>query len=251
MTTQKSSHQCPYCSRQFLRKSTFNRHIISCEILSKTPKERYLEEINRDDIPSIRQIYCVILEIAERQLKIEKKMEMIDKWVENKKKKLSVIDWLNDNLTPSSTYLEWLENITITRRHLELIFQHNHINGKIYILQEFLPLSEENRLPIKSFDQKQNALFIYNQKWQLMTPDLFDRLLNTLQKKLMDEFVRYQNDNMHRMSDENFTIEYIQLVQKVMGSKDTKEKVVSRIRRELYKHLKMNLRNIIQVEFTV
>ena len=96
-------------------------------------------------------------------------------------------------------------------------------------------------LPIKSFDQKENALFIYDKEWELMTPQLFDKLLNSLQKKIMDEFVNYQNENMDKMRDENFTIEYIQNVQKVMGSKDSKEKITSRIRRELYKHLKMNL----------
>ncbi len=249
MSTHKLCHKCPHCSRKFIRKSTADRHIITCEILSKTPKERHLEDINRDDIPSIKQIYCVLLEIADKQLKIEKKMKAMEKWVENKKKKLSVIDWLNNNLIPNYTYLEWLDKIVITRHHLELIFQYNHINGKIYILQEFLPLGQENIIPIKSFDQKQNALFIYNESWELMTPGFLDKLLNSLQRKIMDEFVKYQNENMHKMRDENFTMEYIQNVQKVMGG-DSKEKITSRLRRELYKHLKINLRNVIQVEFT-
>ena len=161
-----------------------------------------------------------------------------------------MISWLNDNLKPKFTFLEFLDKMYINRHHLELIFQHNHINGKIYILQEFLPLNEEDVLPIKSFDQKENALFIYDKGWELMTPQLFDKLLNSLQKKIMDEFVNYQNENMDKMRDENFTIEYIKNVQKVMGSKDSKEKITSRIRRELYKYLKMNLRNIVQVEFT-
>ena len=250
MSTYKPIHRCQYCSREFLRKSTYDRHVISCEILSKTPNERHLEDINRDDVPSVKQIYYVLLEIAERQLKIEKKLEIVDKWVENKKRKLSIISWLNDNLKPKFTFLEFLDKMCINRSHLELIFQHNHINGKIYILQEFLPLNKEDLIPIKSFDQKENALFIYNKEWQLMTPELFDKLLNSLQKKIMDEFVNYQNENMDKMRDENFTIEYIKNVQKVMGSKDSKEKITSRIRRELYKYLKMNLRNIVQVEFT-
>ena len=83
-----------------------------------------------------------------------------------------------------------------------------------------------------------------------MSPDTFDNLLRNLSKKIVDEFVKWQEENKHRLKEESFSIEFTENVQKAMGGPYSIEKQHSKIKTNLYKYLKMNLRNIIQYEFT-
>ena len=139
-----SQLRCPYCSREYKRKIFYDRHIIACKILCKSPKEHKLELQETNDTPSLRGIYDIILELGVKLEKIEKQQEKINKWVEQKKRKLSVINWLNDNFKPTLSFYQWQEVLIIKREHLEQIFRYNYITGLTYILQEYLPIDDEN-----------------------------------------------------------------------------------------------------------
>ena len=240
----KPSNQmrCPYCSREYKRKVFYDRHIIACKILSKTPKELKLEAQEQDDTPSIRGIYDIVLELGIRLSKIEKQQEKIDKWVETKKRKLCIISWLNDNFKPDTSYEEWIDCVKINREHLESIFRYNYIVGITYILQEYLPLGNETILPLKAFDQKEGSLFIYtNNQWKFMSPDTLDNLLRNLSKKIVDEFVKWQEENKHRLKEESFSIEFTENVQKAMGGSYSIEKQHSKIKFSIERRLSICL----------
>ena len=243
--------RCPYCSREYQRKIFYDRHIIACKILCKSPKEHKLELQETNDTPSLRGIYDIVLELGVKLEKIEKQQEKINKWVEQKKRKLSVISWLNDNFKSENSFEEWTDNIKIDRDALLKIFRFNYITGVTHILQDYLPLNDETILPIKAFDQKEGSLFIYTDKqWKFMASDTFDKFLGNISKKVVSEFVKYQEENKHMLKNEAFSIEFTENVQKAMGGSFTREKIHTKIKTNLYKYLKMNLRNIIHYEFT-
>ena len=69
----------------------------------------------------------------------------------------------------------------------------------------------------------------------------------------MGEFVKWQNENLNNLSskrDDAFDIEYANNIQKVIGAKYTKQQLYMKIRQSLYNYLKMNLKNIIEYEFS-
>jgi hypothetical protein len=53
-----------------------------------------------------------------------------------------------------------------------------------------------------------------------------------------------------KMNQDDFGITYATNVQKVLGGTLPREQLYSKVRRGIYKYLKMNLRNIIQYEFS-
>ena len=135
---------------------------------------------------------------------------------------------------------------------MELIFKYDFVNGFMYIFQELLPLEKEAELAIKAFDQKDGALFIYNDegKWSMMDSKQLEQFISYISRLIMTEFVKWQTENIDKMKDEEFSDMYTKNIQKVIGANYSMEQLNMKMKRELYKYLKMNLRNILQYEFS-
>lgn len=247
--------KCKYCGRDYKSKNYYNRHVLVCEILSKTDKERAQEEEEHADTPNLRKMYELLLEMTLKYSKMEKKLEELSKWTETKKSKIHVIDWLNINYKSATKFIDFSNNLKLNYSHLELIFNSNFVPGIISIFQQFIPLTTGNEaiLPIRAFDKKDNTLFIYtdDEVWKEMTGQQFEKMVGIISKEIIREFGKWQNENLERIKkDEKFAITYAKNTQKVMGSQYTYEQSYAKIKRGLYKYLKMNLRNIVQYEFS-
>ena len=107
-------------------------------------------------------------------------------------------------------------------------------------------------MPIKAFDQKENILFIYNDdnKWEILSHPMFANLMNILSKKILTELLKWQTENKSKMRQDDFSYTYARNVQKIMGGNLTQEQIHMRVKKELYNYLKMNLRNVVEYEFS-
>jgi hypothetical protein len=66
---------------------------------------------------------------------------------------------------------------------------------------------------------------------------------------MMDEFVKWQNENKAKMSaSDDFAVLYATNVKKIMGGNNTRDQLFSRIKRELFKHLRVDPPNIMEYE---
>lgn len=239
-------YSCKYCQRKYTRNGSYERHILTCELLNKTPKEIRLENEERDDTPTFRQLYEIILEMGVKYAKLEKKVEQLSKYI-GQKKKIQVLDWLKSNHTLKQSYSNWINTIQLTNDDLELIFAKDFIEGVNSIIFRYLPLSDINNIPIRSFEQKIDYLCIFeNNEWIHMSDSHFQLLLNTIIKQLMTLFNKWQDDNIHKLKNDK---SYLLNVQKLLGCNSSKEKINKKIHNALYKHLKMNLKNLIEYEF--
>jgi len=243
-------YNCKYCNRSYKLKPNYDKHYLFCDTLSKTTKEN-----NADYVPSLRDMFTLILELTAKNSQLEQKVEELSKWAESKKKKLNVLDWLNEKYTKNIKYTEWLAGINITRNHLEAVFKSDMVTGCYEILQNLLSvedISNEQTMPIKAFDQKENILFIYNDdnKWEILSQPMFANLMNILSKKILTEFLKWQTENKSKMRQDEFSYTYARNVQKIMGGNLTQEQIHMRVKKELYNYLKMNLRNVVEYEFS-
>jgi len=258
MSTSIIPYKCKYCNRTYKLKQNYDKHYLLCDTLNKTSIRNTTKENNDDYVPSLRDMFTIILELTAKNSQLEQKVEELSKWAESKKKKLNVIDWLNEKYTKNIKYTEWLAGINITRNHLEAVFKSDMATGCYEILQSLLSLhmtediSNEQTRPIKAFDQKENILFIYNDdnKWEILTLPMFANLMNILSKKIITEFLKWQTENKSKMRQDEFSYTYARNVQKIMGGNLTQEQIHMRVKRELYNYLKMNLRNVVEYEFS-
>ena len=159
-------HKCSFCGRGYQRKLYYSRHVAICELMCKSIKERQLENQERDDTPTVRVLYDVILEMATKMSAMEKKMNEMSKWVDLRKRKINIIDWLNQTHKDITlTVEEFINCIKVERCHLEYLFKEDYTGTIVKVIKDVLSLlsdtDNENKMPIKAFDIKPNTLFVY------------------------------------------------------------------------------------------
>ena len=149
--------ECCFCSKKFTRKTYYDRHILICELLSKSKKERNVEMEEHKDTPTVRKLYEIIMEMSIKYKKMEEKLEELSKYVDTKKKKINIIEWLNTTCKSSACapFELWMKKIKVERKHLESIFSHDYVYGALHILKDF------NNEHIRCYDQKDDTLFIF------------------------------------------------------------------------------------------
>jgi hypothetical protein len=64
MDTTSPNQCCPHCDKKYTRKSSYTRHVILCEVLHQTKREKKCAEEETTDIPTTRQLYNIIQELA-------------------------------------------------------------------------------------------------------------------------------------------------------------------------------------------
>ena len=100
------------------------------------------------------------------------------------------------------------------------------------------PLDTGRPLPIQAFDQKDNTLFVKNDDgWNTMSATELEGIVASISKQLMTKFVSWQEANKHRIYQDSYTEEYMDVLQKMIGNCKGESSLL-KIKRNLYKHLK-------------
>lgn len=230
-------HHCPHCQRSYQRKIFYDRHVAVCNMLCKSKKERVLDAEEQSDIPTMRDLYKVVMEMTLKYNTLEQKFKEMEKFVNAKKQKLDIVVWLNAKYLNTVDYMTWFNTITVKREHLEILFQTDYVNGVVKALLDAL-LREDDK-PVRAFSEKPNMFYIYmeqnkKKQWSIMDDECYLKLMYLLDKKFMVEFGKWTEENKDKLYLDDFTLIYAKNVRKIMA---TREHLYSRIKRELYKKL--------------
>jgi hypothetical protein len=248
--------KCVHCQRNYQRKIYFERHVITCEFLSKSKRETTLEFEELADTPSVRELYSIIMGLASKCKQLETKLDAISKWTNITKQKLNIIDWLNTNHTSANLqdYTAWFNAITIGPAHLEYLFETDYVEGVVAFLKERLPPNNNNDVrPLRAFTSKENVFYLYQQaekKWVHVDQETFNKLMYLLDKLFMGQFIAWQNANKHKITSDDFPAIYSANMKKIMGGNNTREQLYSRIKKELYMYIRSEPPNILEYEVT-
>lgn len=246
----QAKYSCPCCMRKYVVKTYFDRHVAACELVHKSKKERQQDIEALSDTPDQRKLYEMILALASKNRELEEKIASLEKWANIRKKRLHVKDWLDENYQNVVSFDCIIDEMRITKDHYELICEYDYIEGITMILKQLFPLENEADLPLKAFDQKDNVLFIKQEDgWETMNPSKLNNVIAVIAKKAMDHFVKWQEENRDKTDQERYQDLYMDKLQKILGSNFKRDQIFTRIRRNMYKYLKMNLKNVVQFEF--
>jgi hypothetical protein len=243
---------CLHCQRNYQRKIYFDRHVITCEFLSNSKKERALESEELADTPSVRELYSIILELAAKCKDLETKMAAMNKWAHITKQKLNITDWLNTTQPHALDYSEWFKTLNVVSDDLNGLFETDYVGGVVRLLKKQFTTEKEER-PVRAFTGKENTFYIYRsgQKWTICDNETFTKLMYLLDKEFMREFIVWQTANKNRMAtDDSFSEVYARNLKKVMGGNFTREQLYSRIKKEWYQHLRGDPPNIVEYDTT-
>ena len=95
------ANSCIHCGKGYKNKSNLDKHYLICDLIYSRKKQntRILDE-EEEILPSQKQMFQIILELSQKYNKLEEKVEELNKWVIKKKKKINILEWLNDNNIP-------------------------------------------------------------------------------------------------------------------------------------------------------
>lgn len=230
-------HCCPHCQRTYSRKNYFDRHVGVCVFLSKSKKEQLIEIEERQHTPTVAELYLVVMELVNKNKKLEEKVEVLSKGMKltKKKEKLTLLEWLNVTYKNiSAEFNTWLNIVQVSRANLEIFFETDYVGGVMSALKHQLPLADEGR-PVRAFNDN-NTFYVYiDNKWQPMDNEAYLKLMYAYDKKLMVEFGNWQKENSDKMYLDDFFMKYNKYMNKMMA---TRELMYSRIKKELHSYLR-------------
>lgn len=242
--------ECYHCSKHYKIKKAYERHILMCGVISKTIKERKRENEEYENIPTMKEMYEIVQILIVKNDNLEKQVNKMSKWINNKKR-VNVIEWLNENNIPPFDFNQWLETIEITSEHMEFVFEYNFLEGVNLTVKEIVNKDIET-LPMKAFEQKEWVLYVYNgieNKWEIISTSQYETLFIKITKDLICQLKLWQDKNRHILYQEGFTEKYIENVKKITGGDLTKEQQYHKLKQSFYNALKVNIKNIVQYEF--
>lgn len=243
-------YECCYCSKNYKIRKAYDKHVIVCSIFAKSKHEKKVENEEIENLPTMRELYGMIKMLMIKNEKLERQVSKMNTWINNKKR-INVVEWLNENNRPEMNLYEWIETIEITNEHMEYVFNHNFVEGVNLTVREIVSKDLE-KIPIKAFDERDNALYVYNgeeRKWELISQEQFERIFVRITKGLMNQLKFWQDRNKDRLFQNGFTEKYIENVKKITGGNLTREQQHNKLKLSLYNSLKVNIKNVVQYEF--
>ena len=222
---ESSKFKCNYCFKEYTRKSFYKKHVACCEIINNSKKEnRLLRE--EDDLPSQDQVFQVVKELVFNYEKLKKEMEEIKRHVYKTKRKMYLVDWLNNNKKINKNITNYINDIEINVSDIV-----NNNMEKIYKLL----FTEKENIPIYCFDQKKNIIFIFDEEWKICSDEKFIEIIDLLNSRILRMITNYNLES---------TNEYCNLIKEIINNNDYKL-----IRKNVFQAIKTNITNIVEYEF--
>jgi hypothetical protein len=199
MTTVSHKFQCTYCDKCYSKKNSLNTHLILCELKNKTKDEKKIEEEEVGDLPNYSQLVKIVQELSKKYNKLEESLDKMKVWVDNKKKKINIISWLNTSYKCELSFDNWVSQIKVTPNHLSYLFENTIINTISLILNHNLPslTNTTNKHPIICFSQKANVFYINKpnsdtvSNWVLLNLEEIVKPLKKIQNNLISELIQW------------------------------------------------------------
>lgn len=251
-----NKHGCPHCLKKYTNKKDAQKHILMCEILSKTPRAIQIEEENTIGLPSHDELCFIVMELARKNRALELKLEQITSWAERQRKKISVIDWLNQNHQGPDVlhYASFKDTLskTINQTHVEYLLSNTFIDTMLRIF------SDTDCSALFSLANKPQLFYMYKSEateatgtWVIMgRTDLVD-LLNYVHSKFLRELIKWKKVNEEVVAkNEQVCKQYNKMMIKFSEIDFDHDATLCKMRSGIHALIKKDMKNMIEYEFS-
>jgi len=254
--SKQKTHTCNYCGKTHTRKGSHNRHIILCEIIYSNKREKKCYEEETSDIPSHLQLYRIVQELALKNAVLEEKMSEMQSWLDKKKKKIDVVQWLTTNKSENIvSFTEWYNKLSVNSDHIELLIEENAVKTMCEIIDE--NIKRVQNIPIACFQQKTNLFYIFQKDdsgvevWKRAKSEELVLFIRSIHKNLWRELTYWRDKNDEKIkNNEKMEQLYIKTILKLSGFNfDHDSAAMCKLRSHLYTQIKTDLKNVIEYEF--
>jgi len=256
----KITYNCNVCTRAYMQKYNYDRHIICCEFLHKSRQEQENEIDLSEPPPSLHSMYRLVQELAFKVDKVEQENTILKQRLQQRRK-VNVLEWLNKQpgeIQPKMGFMDWVEQhlLSNVHAHLSTVYSDNLIEGVVKLWKAAFDVGLT--VPIKLFDNRPSSIYLYTENeagdhtWSHTTPDVLDKQLKRIFRRFIADFkTHWYLKHVDKINeDESYTNMYVNYYQKVLGgSKNTTNESCQKIRHQLYLLIKQNVNNVIDINF--
>jgi hypothetical protein len=233
--TSKHIINCPSCFKSFKRAGCYEKHIFQCQ------------RRNEEKIPNNKELWDMITHLTEKYNTVQSEMEYLKNKMGIQNKKIDVLEWLNKQENPNTTWKEIIENFEMKICDLDLIFQKGLIEGVVDIMIQYLQSFNSNDV-IRCYEQKKNVFYVFNGSWEILNKGDFENSYKTIYQKILSSFEEYKNVNENKMNNDEFQIEFNNNFVKILCIQTPFESQSVRIKNKIFDELKENFKSIIELE---
>jgi hypothetical protein len=265
--TKTNLYSCTFCKKGYTRKGSLDKHIVLCEIKSKSKLELQVAVEEASDKPTYDQLVQIVQELSIKYVRMEEKMAEMQQYIDRKKKKVDIISWLNTHVKPTVGYLEWVNSIvTVETGHfLYLLKPETTIFECLFEVFAYNLDKKDLICPMKCFAQKNGVFYICEPdqdlstsiasvayasvayasvaySWRELQLEDFVLLLKVVQKKLIGELSDWRKENQKLFYDnDKIADQFNKAVIKLMNITFTQDANMSKIKNTLYHYLRTDL----------
>jgi hypothetical protein len=256
--------ECTICHKRYKNIDALGRHRNKC-ILKNPSHDIIVKET--ENMPYTRKLLTALLE---RVSKLEKKVDTNSKYITRERRKINIIDYLNDgekamlattaNASTHPTFNQFKLNIDINKQTVKEYLHGNSIIGLVNIVKMNLDMYEDSSVPIRCFGQKR-SMYVRNIRdaqpranddvclyyWvELSEWTEYERLIIHIQQKLLKEYEKTHNNKLCKTSTNTMECsqschtqdKYFENIKKILMTDISSETVCSRFKQQLYEALK-------------
>jgi REP element-mobilizing transposase RayT len=213
----KESFYCSTCSREFKRKTCFDKHISICSVINNN---------NDDFIPSQREMYILLMNLNKKYDLLDKKYNTL----QNKynsivvKNKCTPIDYLKKSIQCDQIFDDFIKSICILRNYIHYLIENNFSDSICYIIIQLIESNNTNC--IQCFEEKKDTLYIFNNGWSILNGTLLKNLITSIKQKIYIEFKTYVDENKDKLYEETFSSIYADTMKKIMDENDRENTII-------------------------
>jgi len=140
---------CPICEKVYISPSAYQRHITACKFI---PPSSIINNAS-ENLPSYSEMCGLLQQLTIKCAEMEKKIVVLETIINTKKKKVGVFEWLNTNIAPPLSYLDWVKTIKVKPSNLHYLFENNIVDSVVNIITT--AISADTVIPFYAFGKSQ------------------------------------------------------------------------------------------------
>jgi hypothetical protein len=248
------SQCCIHCGKSYIKRTILDKHIIICELLHRSKKSLVIED-DEEPLPSQRKMFNMLIELGQKYNKLEEKVEEFNKWVVKKKKKINILDWLNNNINPDILFGSIIDKINITEDDIKNLFENTFNDVLNDIFSRTIYNFSESDNPMFAFVQKVNVFYVYEliedkNKWIELSRENLVRFLNKIHTKILKAFCEFKKDRINEIrACDNYSIKCDKTMIKIMSVEFKQEAILSKVKNMMFSKMKTDMKAIVEFEF--
>ncbi len=238
-------YPCIICGKRYKRLGNLRRHRLTCELLSRSTDCQEAELEEQADRPSLLEIWAIIKIQSGQIEQLKKQVQSLKQIGLRIQRKITVIDWLDQQSKPKLSYSKWMDTFSITNEHLHMIFDAGFIKGFINILYSVYLIDNDDAIPLCAFQHKKDIVYYFDgTTWLIMQSNGFKKWINALHSTLLGYFNIWYSQHQSKIESLDSSPKWQENLRKIMG--DGKDRAVSiqLIKKGFYKKLKVTFSSV-------